>query len=68
MSAYKAQYHEQAPHRVLWPDQGWVSSEQVLSWARDAEADGDIEGGFGTDAEEAKRQLDDAGLITFGRS
>lgn len=52
-------------HQMTYPEERKVSDRYVLSWARDLEADGDIEGGFGQDVEEAKRQLEDAGVATF---
>jgi len=52
---------------MLYPYRAPVSDEQLLSWARDLEADGDIEGGFGDDVDEAIRQLEDGGYVTMMR-
>jgi len=51
--------------KLLYPEEKLVSDEKILSWARDAEVDGEIEGGFGNDVFEAARQLEDAGFITI---
>jgi hypothetical protein len=51
-------------YRVIWPARYLATSERILEMARDAEADNEIEGGFGDDADEAVRQLSDAGIIT----
>jgi hypothetical protein len=51
---------------LLYPEKRTVSATQILSWARDAEANGKIEGGFEGDVFAAAEQLEDAGLITRG--
>lgn len=53
--------------RLIYPENRTVSEERILGWAEDAAANGEIEGGFGTDVQEAVRQLEDAGLITTVR-
>jgi hypothetical protein len=50
--------------QLIYPDTRSVTPEEILDWARDAEAEGFIEGGFGNNVEEAIRQLEDAGYIT----
>ena len=52
----------------LYPENCWVDEDIILGWARDLEADGDIEGGFGDDVDEAIRQMEDLGVVTFARS
>ena len=54
-----------ASYFMLYPEKRHITEEQILSWARDMEADGDIDGGFGNDVEEAIRQLEDAGVLTI---
>ena len=54
--------------KQLYPEKRWVAESTILGWARDLEADGDIEGGFGDGPEavdEAIRQLEDLGVATF---
>ena len=52
--------------RIIWPEERWVSIEQILSWHRDAVANNEVDG----DADErdvrvAALALEDAGLITL---
>ena len=53
-------------YRLLYPEKRTVSAKQIFVWAKDAEANGEIEGNFGDDIYEAIAQLEDAGLITVG--
>jgi len=52
---------------TVFPDRRLVTPRMVLAWAREAEADGKIEGCFESNVGEAMRQLEDAGLVKFRR-
>jgi transcription antitermination factor NusG len=52
--------------QMIYPEEGKISAAEILSIARDAEANDKIEGGFGNDVYAAIEQLADAGLLTIG--
>ncbi len=52
-------------HSMMYPERRMCTDQEVLGMARDAFENGQIEGGFENDVEEAKRQLADAGLAEF---
>ena len=56
-------------YRILYPESRaggsyTVAASVILGWARDFEADDEIEGGFGEDVDEAIRQMEDVGAIS----
>ncbi len=54
---------------VLYPDNYWVTPERVIQWAKDAAANGEIEGFDPATPEEALplaiELLSDSGKVTF---
>ena len=48
---------------ILYPDDRWVPESQIMSWAEDAFADGDIEH-KPEDLWDAINMLNDVGIIT----
>ena len=55
--------------QIIWPERRAVHDEQIQRWARDAVANGEIQGDS-VDLESAHdcaRALDGAGLVTLGR-
>jgi hypothetical protein len=52
---------------IIWPDNRWVSIEQIKLWYGDAVANGEAEETELNDPEEMARELSSMGHITLGR-
>jgi len=53
---------------MIWPERRWITSQQVMTWYRDAVANDQVEDVAGDDdVEMMLNQLAWAGLITLGK-
>jgi hypothetical protein len=60
--------HQQKMYHILYPEDRTVAENRIRTWAADAISNGEIEGPWNLDTDTLAKQLDDAGLITLGRS
>ena len=52
--------------KIIWPERRLVDDSTILSWARDAVANGELHSSVNTkDVSECANALDQAGLITL---